>query len=203
MGKLYHVEVGDVYALTAQVVMGGSSSARVAVSTLFGDGVTAATMIDESSSVYLPLGVEDKDLFVVLATVDGSSSASVDIETIVIRGAAAESTGDTGSSSAILLNIGADIWCISMSLVAVLTTVARSSTAILVFEFLLEECLVTLPMNVGSSSASVSIETLTEGSSIMVPTSTIDGASVKVVFAAVAAVAVTAASLLTSLPCAS
>ena len=52
MGKLYHVEVGDVYALTAQVVMDGSSLERVAVSTLFGDGVTAATMmIDESPSV--------------------------------------------------------------------------------------------------------------------------------------------------------
>ena len=203
MGKLYHIEVGDVYALNAQVVMSGSSSAKAALFTLFGDGVTAATMIDESSSVYLPLGVEDKDLFVVPATVDGSSSASVDIATMVIGGAATESTGDTGSSSATLLNIGADMRCISMSLVAVLTTVARSSTAILVFEFLLEECLVTLPMNVGSSSASVFIETLTKGSSIMVPTSTINGASVKVVFAAVAAVAVTAASLLTSLPCAS
>ena len=45
MGKLFHVEVGDVYAPTAQVVMDGSSLARVAVSTLFGDGVTVAMMI--------------------------------------------------------------------------------------------------------------------------------------------------------------
>ena len=101
MGKLYHVEVGDVVALTAQVVMDGSTLGRVAVSTLFGVGVTAAMMIDEPPSVCLPLGVEDKDLFVVLAMVDGSSSASVDIATMVIRSAAAESTGDTGSLSAI------------------------------------------------------------------------------------------------------
>ena len=67
--------------------MEGSSSARVAVSTLFKDGSTAVAMVeDESLLVRLPLGIEDKACFMLPMMVDGSSSASIDMATLITGG---------------------------------------------------------------------------------------------------------------------
>ena len=80
----------------------------------------------------------------------------------------------------------------------VLMTLARSSTVNLVFEILLEECGITSSIEAGPLSASVVINTLTIGGSIMVATSSVEGAAMKVV--SVTVVLAAAISTLFSLP---
>ena len=76
-------------------------------------------------------------------------------------------------------------------LVKMLAMFARLSIAQLDFEILLEESVITLPMDVGSSSARVGSIILTGGGAVMAATSAIEEATRKVVLAAaISAVAV-------------